>query len=191
LIEVGVEESDGADTAGRSGLLALPTFVLDELAQAVPRLVERTKAEADLARRLASHLPCIGGLLGPGTAPHADDRVEDLGPVTHETTTVDVLSVVADHDGDEDDDETAGDAEVERAVSGSGAADAEPEVTDGVDVPAEADLPVQDYDSLAASQVVPRLASLSDEELASVGAYERAHRNRQTILNKVKQLQAR
>jgi hypothetical protein len=57
--------------------------------------------------------------------------------------------------------------------------------------PAESDLPVPDYDSLAASQVVPRLASLSAEELDAVGSYERAHRNRQTILNKVAQLQAR
>jgi hypothetical protein len=182
LIGVGVEESDGADTAGRSGIMALPTFVLDELVQAVPRLVERTRAEADLARRLASHLPCIGGLLGP--AANADEPVDDVGPATHETTTVDVLSVVADH-GDEDDDD------VEAPAAGSAVTDDEADPADGADVPDEADLPVQDYDSLAASQVVPRLASLSDDELASVGVYERAHRNRQTILNKVKQLQAR
>ena len=55
-------------------------------------------------------------------------------------------------------------------------------------VPAEADLPVQDYDALAASQVVPRLATLSVEELDAVRRYERAHRNRQTILNRVAQL---
>src|SRR5690606_18043346 len=51
----------------------------------------------------------------------------------------------------------------------------------------EADLPIQDYDSLAASQVVPRLATLSPEELRSVRSYELAHRNRQTILNRVGQ----
>ena len=55
-------------------------------------------------------------------------------------------------------------------------------------VPQESDLPVQDYDALAASQVVPRLATLSVDELDAVRRYERAHRNRQTILNRVAQL---
>jgi hypothetical protein len=54
-------------------------------------------------------------------------------------------------------------------------------------VPTEADLPIQDYDSLAASQVVPRLTTLSPEELRSVRSYELANRNRQTILNRVGQ----
>ena len=56
--------------------------------------------------------------------------------------------------------------------------------------PSEAELPVQDYDSLAASQVVPRLATLATDELLAVQAYESAHRNRQTILNRVAQLLA-
>jgi hypothetical protein len=52
-------------------------------------------------------------------------------------------------------------------------------------------LAIPGYDSLAASQVVPRLAGLSPEELAAVGAYESAHRARRTILNRVRQLQER
>jgi hypothetical protein len=59
---------------------------------------------------------------------------------------------------------------------------------DAADVPDRDELAVPDYDALAASQVVPRLATLSPEELEAVGRYERAHRNRQTILNKVSQL---
>jgi hypothetical protein len=57
-------------------------------------------------------------------------------------------------------------------------------------VPDAADLPLQDYDALAASQVVPRLTSLSPPELDAVRRYERGHRNRQTILNRVGQLLA-
>jgi hypothetical protein len=49
-------------------------------------------------------------------------------------------------------------------------------------------LGIPGYDSLAASQVVPRLAGLSEEELAAVGAYESAHRARRTILTRVDQL---
>ena len=52
-------------------------------------------------------------------------------------------------------------------------------------------LAIPGYDSLAASQVVPRLAGLSPEELAAVGAYETAHRARRTILTRIRQLQER
>jgi hypothetical protein len=55
---------------------------------------------------------------------------------------------------------------------------------------AAADLAIPDYDSLSASQVVPRLSGLSDDELDAVRAYEEAHRARKTILNKVAQVRA-
>lgn len=59
------------------------------------------------------------------------------------------------------------------------------------DAPAAEDLAVTDYDSLAASQVVPRLRGLSPEELEDVRRYEAAGRGRKTILNRIAQLQAR
>lgn len=60
-----------------------------------------------------------------------------------------------------------------------------------VDVPAVEDLGVTDYDSLAASQVVPRLRALSADELEDVRRYEAAGRGRKTILNRIAQLQSR
>ncbi len=54
----------------------------------------------------------------------------------------------------------------------------------------DADLAVPGYDSLAASQVIPRLAGLSADELEQVREYESAKRGRKTILNKIAQLQA-
>ncbi|HYI61683.1 MAG TPA: hypothetical protein VEW93_07740 [Acidimicrobiales bacterium] len=51
------------------------------------------------------------------------------------------------------------------------------------------DLAIPDYDSLAASQVVPRLRALSEAELEDVRAYEAAGRGRKTILNRIAQLQ--
>lgn len=54
-------------------------------------------------------------------------------------------------------------------------------------VPSE--LAIPDYDSLSASQVLPRLSGLTPDELAAVGDHERANRGRKTILNKVVQLQ--
>jgi hypothetical protein len=65
--------------------------------------------------------------------------------------------------------------------------DPEPEPAPVLD-PAE--LAIPDYDSLAASQVVPRLRALGSDELEAVRAYEAAGRGRKTILNRITQLQA-
>ena len=46
------------------------------------------------------------------------------------------------------------------------------------------------YDSLSASQVVQRLAGLTQDELEAVRSYEEGGRRRKTILTRVAQLQA-
>ena len=56
---------------------------------------------------------------------------------------------------------------------------------DGASSPGSEGLAIPGYDSLAASQVVQRLAGLAADELAAVGAYESAHRGRRTILTRV------
>ena len=53
-----------------------------------------------------------------------------------------------------------------------------------------ATLAIPDYDSLSASQVVPRLESLSTGELDAVRVYESSNRGRKTILNKIDQLKS-
>jgi hypothetical protein len=56
--------------------------------------------------------------------------------------------------------------------------------------PAEAaSLAIPEYDNLSASQVVPRLDGLTPVELDAVLRYERGHRHRKTILNRIAQLQ--
>lgn len=52
------------------------------------------------------------------------------------------------------------------------------------------DLAIMGYDLLSASQVVPRLESLTTSELELVARYEAGTRGRKTILAKVSQLQA-
>lgn len=52
------------------------------------------------------------------------------------------------------------------------------------------ELPIEGYDDLAARQVVDRLATLAPGDLAVVDAYERAHRNRSTVLGKISMLTA-
>jgi len=51
-------------------------------------------------------------------------------------------------------------------------------------------LAIEDYDSLAASQVVARLERLDDDDLAAIAAHEAAHRGRRTVLGKIDQLLA-
>jgi len=56
--------------------------------------------------------------------------------------------------------------------------------------PAGATLAIPGYDSLSASQVLPRLDGLSEDELEAVRVYESDHRGRKTILGRISQLQA-
>ncbi len=143
--------------------LDLPAALLEEVAGAVPLLVERTRSQVELAQRVVSHLPCLGR---HGQSAGPEDGA-DGGTAAHTA------------------DDASSDAPLAPVVPISAAA-----VEPDVDAPAPHELSIPDYDSLAASQVVPRLASLSIEELADVEAYERAHRARQTILNRVRQLQS-
>lgn len=162
------------------------TTPIDELLAVLPRWVERTRGQAELARSLAAMLPCVGGLV----ARRGGD--EPAGVPEHER--IDVLSVLAEEDPA---------ASTAPGATASAHTATEPAVSpvpdegpqvgadhagDEAPVPSEGDLAIQDYDSLAASQVVPRLATLGAEELRSVQAYEAATRHRQTILNRVAQL---
>lgn len=58
-------------------------------------------------------------------------------------------------------------------------------------VPAAGTLPIDGYESLAAAQVVARLGGLDVAGLEAVESFERAHRNRRTVLNRIAQLRAR
>jgi hypothetical protein len=78
------------------------------------------------------------------------------------------------------DDDDAGDTSVEAAV----AIDVDEALADA------ARLPIEDYDQLAARQVVDRLDALQPAELRAVRAYESSHRHRQTILRRIEQLLA-
>jgi len=159
---------------------ATPGPLLGELVRTVPRLLDRTRSQAEMARSLVALVPCVGGLVGR--------RPHDIAPGVPEHERVDVLSVLA-AEPDE------ADPLAERHSDVAPGADPQPAPAGAASVidtaaPNESELPIQDYDSLAASQVVPRLATLAGEDLRIVQRYERATRNRQTILNRVDQLLA-
>ena len=171
-------------TTARTDQRPLPLDVVEGLVGAVPKLLQRTRQQAALARSLAGMAPCLGFL-----APRTDET--PAGAPRPER--VDVLSVLGEDVPDltlvaEAPDETAAETTTDTVADTAAGSATEPAPVGAA--PTEAELPVQDYDSLAASQVVPRLATLATDELLAVQAYELAHRNRQTILNRVAQLLA-
>jgi len=68
--------------------------------------------------------------------------------------------------------------------------DADDAVVEDVEpvAPNDADLPIAEYDSQAAAQIVKLLPQLTPEEREQIAAYEAEGRNRVTILRKVEQL---
>lgn len=52
-------------------------------------------------------------------------------------------------------------------------------------------LPIARYDQLDAKQLIPQLGQLSQLDLAAVEAYERSHRERPVVLNRLRWLRAR
>ena len=77
------------------------------------------------------------------------------------------------------------------AATPSSAASPPPAAAAGTTAPAASSLAIPGYDTLAASQVVPRLEGLSADELAAIQAYEEATRARKTILTRIHQLRGR
>ena len=83
-----------------------------------------------------------------------------------------------------------------RSVATSDDAPAPPPPRRTIEVDADGDtararpvsLPIEDFESLAASQVVDRLPTLTPDELRAVQAFEVANRSRRTVLGRIEQL---
>lgn len=74
------------------------------------------------------------------------------------------------------------------AATDTTATTVEPDVEAPAPTTTDADLPIARYDTLSATQVLSHLANLSAEQRAAVADYERNHRNRRTILNRITHL---
>lgn len=162
---------------------------VNELLNVVPRFLDRTSQQVDVSRVLLGHIPCIGErMMALGIAKEA--RSAQPGPhgTSGEHGTVDTP-----------------DPSVGLTPSDSGQASAVPEPQDTIATPrkgrgkgpastpsgpVQGDLAIPEYDSLAASQVIPRLEMLKANDLEHILAYEESNRNRQTIIHKVGQLLA-
>lgn len=184
--EGGRQEVAGQEVAGRPAFEFLSmsqpadplAVLLDEVATAVPRLLTRTRRQIAVGRNLATLVLCRRLPEAPPARPVPG----------REQVSLTVVDVVAE-------DWTGSDMVTAPEADGAVAVPSEADVSahdllqaDGYPVPDATELALEDYDALAASQVVPRLGSLTSEQLELVRSYERSHRNRQTILNRVGQL---
>lgn len=168
------------------------TASIVDLLGVVPRLVDRTRRQVELAVAVADLAACLrrpghAQADEPVAAPAAPTEEEAPGDVAPDATEdVDVLSVLAEPGAgstrrEEPEKPRTPSRDGGDATRDAGEASATPP-------PQVEDLAIEEYDSLSASQVVPRLATLSATELEQIRAYERATRRRQTILNRAAQL---
>lgn len=153
---------------------------VDELFRVFPRFVDRTSRQVEVSRVLLGHVPCIGErMISLGVAKRA---LADPASRTGTNGTVVTPTPVA---------TTGGPTTVD--ADGRGPGGAPGTGADGaraMQVPDEAELAIPEYDSLAASQVIPRLEMLQPSDLRQILHYEENKRNRQTIVHKVGQLLA-
>ena len=156
---------------------------LGSLLSAIPLLFDRSVRQLELASSLLVALTCHAAS-GPA---HEVTAAELLAAGAVQPEPLDVLDVLqAERPKFERGTDSSHQSEVASSDASSMAPEATKEIT-GVQV-LESELGVPDYDSLAASQVVPRLAMLSAVDLQAIVDYEHSHRRRQTILNRALEL---
>jgi hypothetical protein len=186
------DDDDGSRTPLDQALdvfVYLPVGFVFELPRSIPRFIDRGRKQVDQA--------CAIGLealhLGNRTSSDRVNRVREqtaatlrglgvappLGDEPVERRAAPTLSVVSD----------ATTTVAARSGPPTGTNGPAPSVASGP-APDPGTLAIPGYDSLSASQVVPRLEGLTTEELETVRTYEQATRGRKTILSKIAQLQA-
>jgi hypothetical protein len=149
-----------------------PLGFLLNLEEVVPELVEKGRQQVSMARMFGQFAVQTGGAEARKRVSQVQERVQEQA-----------IAVVGQVQGSA---RRPSGAPTPAAAPEPAAAPAAPATTGPV--PRASDLAIPDYDSLSASQVVPRLEGLSAAERAAVGRYESAHRGRKTILAKLDQL---
>jgi hypothetical protein len=145
-----------------------------EMRSLFPRFVERGRSQIVLARLIGKYTVRHGSSLAEGVVSQAAGQAQ--GALRRVGLTGAPASGPATPAG-------APGARPAGPEPGPAAAPSEPPLD-------PATLAIPDYDSLSASQVVPRLDGLTSDELEAVRTYEAGTRCRKTILNKIAQLQA-
>ena len=205
-----------ADPSPLDSLRRAAEELVEEVGAIVPRLVGRSREQLSIAMSFAERLPCADWFgLGGSQAPSRpdlrlihDDDDEDLA----DRTAVPVRTTAPPAAKQAPAAKKAPAAKRAPAAKKAPAKTAPAKKAPATKAPAAkkaaatkkaptakkaaaaptapAGLAIPDYDELAASQVIPRLDSLSPAELESIRAHEASHRSRRTILSRIGQIQA-
>ena len=147
----------------------LPVGFMFELPRSIPRFIERGRRELHGNGRLTD------------TAARLDPLQHLDRAQAHAVSTLRALGVMS-----RSEPAMAPPAPAETAPATPPAPAAPPAPVEVVDPET---LAIPGYESLSASQVMPRLEGLTPDELEAVRRYEHGNRARKTILNKIAQLQ--
>ena len=168
-------------------------FVVDAR-RVVPELAEKGRAQAGTARMIGEFAVSWGNAKLQGALADAQDQAVDLlrrvgvaGPEREPAPGAPVADTAAGETVPTDEAPSAPVAAGDEAPAAEAAWLEDRSEHDHAEAES---LAIPDYDNLSASQVVPRLDGLTPDELEAVRRYERHHRHRKTILNRVAQLQA-
>jgi hypothetical protein len=141
-------------------LVYAPVGLALEAVDNLPKYIERGRSQVTIGRFLARTVAKRGG----STVESIGERlVQEAGQVV-----VDIFGIDLRPDAD--------------------TADEPPVQPTSEAVVADAELPIPEYDSQAAAQIVKLLGQLTNEERAEIEAHELIGRNRVTILRKIAQL---
>lgn len=157
-----------------SDLFYAPIGLVAGASKVIPELAEQGRIQVGNARMMGEMATRMG----------TRKLAEHLSGFSTRSLLVRTGLVPADSEPD------AGTAMTTESEAPAAAEDPAPRVEATVHAPGAEELAIVDYDSLAASQVVPRLVALDEAELEDVRRYELANRGRKTILGRIAQLQA-
>lgn len=150
----------------------LATDVVDAEVEGHPHYDPMTTGAADAVRGAARKVTATARSLR-GQTESAGDQTHAAGGAMAGDPTADADDTVA---------AAAPKAPVDAQVDGEGRP-ATAELDD--------DLAIADYDSLSVEQILPKLKTLSAEELAAVDGYERGGRSRKRVLNRIAALRSK
>ena len=149
-------------------LLYAPLGLVTQLDELLPGLIERGRSQAVMARTIGEFAMRAGTTKVQGRAEETQRMLEEAARS--------LLTVVA--------------ALTDRGDTSSApvqGADARTAPEEGSGRPA---FPIDDYDSLKATEIIPMLEGLDPAQRAEVEERERSGRSRKTILNRLSQLAA-
>jgi hypothetical protein len=172
------EDKTALDQVLEAAIYAPIGFAL-EAKRLLPEFVERGRQQVNMAKMVGQFAVNHGQAVASKRVSKLQEQADSLLAEFGITTPMPAGSPSA-----------AAEGTAEPAPAGASAppGTAQPPAPGSPEVPPPDALPISNYDSLAASQVIPRLDGLDAAELDAVRAYEAAHRGRKTILGKIAQL---